>query len=687
MAKNKIILALASLSLAITANAQKAASKKSAASVASKITTLSRVNLPSEKAFQSKDVGISMPAAKKFVDIQIKSVKSPDLVVIPNYQPLPVLDQAKVVVKPEHIAQIPVVKPLDFGAEPLLNETQSDIKNLVEIKPEEYKMIQALIFMEYNKRYDLAMSLFVELMDVPQYSQQATYHYAETALGLKLFSEFREKMLQVSREAKDPMVKKMAVESLVKNMQYLQISDIELVDPVAKQLDVDTVNFPAYLLKKAKYYSEKGNLKEFENALLMIPTDAPEYKEGTLLKAILNYRRGQVDEGITELEVLWPLVEEKKKDQIRNLTALTLARLYFQKGEYKTAYKYYLLVDKTSGQWLQSMVEQAWTQILANDNIGAAGNMFTLHTEFFSKAFAPETYVVRTVGYLNLCQYGDGVHVLEDLNKRYKKVQEELESYQKANSQGMAYYDLVKAFLKNPKQESFDSVPRAFVVELGRHPTYTNIQTQINAYEDENSRFNKVTIDLIRKERDARLEMLKAKNEFTQAQRDGKKGDGLRNLEKKYLSRGVEHLIYSRARNGIKKMREAALARLMKEENILREKAGKNLQVRFGEMVGSLDRLIDQQEVLSYEIYSGAGEHIRYQMAGGEGKQETKAPASLTPDDKDSYAWKFKGEVWDDEIGHYRSSLKNVCPQDENERTPSSENASTDGQDDNEKHN
>lgn len=680
MAKNRIILActftVATLAL-VTAHAQKAAPKKAAQPAGPKITTLNRVNLPTEKTFQPKDVSIQMPSAKTFVEIKAKAGKSPDLVVIPKFQPLPILEQAKAVVKPDHIAQIPVVKPLDLGPEPLLNEPESDVKNLVEIKPEEYKMIQALIFMEYNKRYDLAMPLFVELMEVPAYTQQATYHYAETALGLKLYSEFREKMLQVAKEAKDPMIKKMAVESLVKNMQYLQVSDIELIDPVAKSLDVDTVNHPQYLLKKAKYFSEKGDLKEFENALLMIPTDAPEYKEGTLLKAILNYRRGQLDEGITELEVLWPLVEEKKKDTIRNLTALTLARLYFQKGEYKSAYKYYLLVDKTSGQWLQSMVEQAWTQILANDNIGAAGNMFTLHTEFFSKAYAPETYVVRTVGYLNLCQYGDGVHVLEDLNKRYKQIQQDLESYQKSNSQGMAYYDLVKAFLKNPKQEIFDGVPRSFVVELGRHPTYMNIQAQINAYEDENSRFNKVTIDLIRKEREARLEMLKAKNEFTQAQRDGKKGDSLRKLEKKYLSRGVEHLIYSRARNGIKKMREAALNRLVKEENVLREKAGKNLQVRFGELVASLDRLIDQQEVLSYEIYSGAGEHIRYQMAGGEVKPGDKAPASLTPDDKDNYAWKFKGEVWDDEIGHYRSSLKNVCPQDE-ERTPSSENASTD---------
>jgi hypothetical protein len=33
---------------------------------------------------------------------------------------------------------------------------------------------------------------------------------------------------------------------------------------------------------------------------------------------------------------------------------------------------------------------------------------------------------------------------------------------------------------------------------------------------------------------------------------------------------------------------------------------------------------------------------------------------------KKALNWKFKGEIWEDEVGHYRSSLKNVCPQESN---------------------
>jgi hypothetical protein len=337
--------------------------------------------------------------------------------------------------------------------------------------------------------------------------------------------------------------------------------------------------------------------------------------------------------------------------------------MYFQKGDYKSAYKAYIKIDKSSPSWLQAMVETAWTQILAGDNEGAAGNMFSLHTDFFKRSYAPDTYIVRTVGYLNLCQFGDGMSVLNDLKKRYTPIQQKLEDFQKSNKDADHYYELVKTWLKNTDLQEVEGLPRAFIVELARHPSFTNTQKQINNYEDENNRFNKITIDLIRKEKEARLNMLKAKNELAVLKREKASNEKLSAADRKFLAAGVEHMIVSRAREGIKKMRLLALERLDKEKANLRALAAKTLQGRYNEFVAALANLVDQKEVLSYEIYSGAGEHLRYQMAGGEVKD--REPAALTPEEKESYKWKFKGEVWEDEIGHYRSSLKNVCPADD----------------------
>lgn len=629
-----------------------------------KVKTIPALDIGQEKQIVAQDLNLAPPKPKDFTLKPFTALKSPEFVKI-NYDLTKYYKAGEAaILTTKTTAQMPPVLPLQPFPVYSPIEPTNNVQNLVEIKPEEYKMIQALIFNDFHKKYDLAMSLFVELMDVPQYKQQATYHYATTALSQKLFSEFRHKMIQVATESKDEVLKKMAIESLVQNIKYLEISDIGKIDPLVYAQDIDTAQFPAYLLKKAKFEMDRGNLGEVESSLNQISSAAPEYKEGMLLKSIFNYRQGQLDTAIQDLEIVWPSIEKDKKDSVRNLVALTLARLYFQKSNYAQAYKNYLNVDKSSGQWLQSMVEQAWTQVLSGDNIGAAGNMFALHTNYFQRAYAPDTYIVRTVGYLNLCQYGDGVNVLADLKKKYNTIFTNIKSFQTKNPDSIKYYDLVKTWIKNSSATEVEGLPRSFVVELARHPNYMAIQKQINNYEDENSRFNKITVDLIRNERLARLEMLKAKNALSAAKQQKKSLENIQAAEKKYLADGAEHVIYSKAREGIKKMREAAVARLVNEKRDLVQKAANNLKSRYELFASTLEGLIDQNEVLSYEIYSGAGEHIRYQMAGGE--TENKENRNLAEEKgKDNYQWKFKEEVWEDEIGHFRSSLKNVCPKED----------------------
>ncbi len=628
----------------------------------SKVKEIPKLDIGEEKQIESADWKPQLPVKKELHLIDVKAVNSPKIIPLPTLIIAPV-SPVRPIVDTEIVPQIPAVQFLAAVADPIVETPEATVKNLVEINGDEFKMLQALIFLEYQKKYDLSMSLFVELMDTPEYRYQAMYHYARTAYSLGLYSEFRQKMIQVTKETKDLTLKKLAAESLVQNVKSLETSDIALIEPLVEIFDIDVTSNDTYLLKKAKYYSNKGDLGQLEAALAFIPTTSALYPESLLLKSVFNYRQGQLDLAILDLETAWPLIESDKKNPIRNLSALTLARLYFQKGDYKTAYKTYIKIDKSSPSWLQAMVETAWTQILAGDYEGAAGNMFSLHTDFFKKSYAPETYIVRTVGYLNLCQYGDGMSVLNDLKKRYTPIQEKLDNFQKSNQEADKYYEVVRTWLKNTDLQEVEGLPRAFIVELARHPAFINTQRQINNYEDENSRFNKITVDLIRKEKEARLKMLKAKNEFAVLKRENAPSEKLLTSERKFLAVGVEHVIVSRAREGIKKMRLLALERLDKEKVNLRADAAKTLKNRYSSFVVALNGLVDQKEVLSYEIYSGAGEHLRYQMAGGEVKERT--PAALTPDEKESYKWKFKGEVWEDELGHYRSSLKNVCPTEE----------------------
>src|SRR5690606_8490365 len=63
-------------------------------------------------------------------------------------------------------------------------------------------------------------------------------------------------------------------------------------------------------------------------------------------------------------------------------------------------------------------------------------------------------------------------------------------------------------------------------------------------------------------------------------------------------------------------------------------------------------------------IFSGSGENIRYVSAGGEvkGTKSTRQTASKSHEKGKVFLWDFDGEFWADEIGNYKSSLKDNCP-------------------------
>lgn len=563
------------------------------------------------------------------------------------------VNNAKVFTTSEAFEKIPNVKVLSPVKEPATQEPVTQTVKVDDFQPNDYKLLQALIFLEIHKNYELAMGLFAELIEDPKHRIEALYNYAMTAKGLGLPSEFRQYMLKVSQESKNKEWQQKATEALAANIDILAISDVAAIEPLIQKFDIDVTQNDNYQLARAKYYSEKGQLGLMEDALILIPETSRRYPDALLLTALFNYRQGKVDEAVIQLEKLLEATDDDKSSQLRAVGAMTLGRMQFQKSLYKEAFQSYLKVDKSNPLWLQAMVESAWTQILSEDYEGAAGNMFSLHTDFFKNAFSPESYVVRTVGYLNLCQYGDGMHVLSDMNKRYSPWKKKLEDYKLSHKDSMNYYDTVKNWAKNADLKEVDGLPRSFIVELARHPAFTNIQKQINNFEDEASRFNNVSMTLIKMERE-----LIAKQTEASKQLASKKSEG---AEAKLLSYRIQHHIAKKARVSIKNLRAQSFARIEKEKATLRVQASKALQHRYGEMLTSLDKVLDQNEVLQYELYSGAGEHIRYQMAGGD--VNDKERPELKVEQEKSLNWKFKGEVWEDEVGHYRSSLKNVCPQ------------------------
>lgn len=535
-------------------------------------------------------------------------------------------------------------------------------KDVVEYKDNDFKMLQALIYAEIKKNDAIALGLLIDLLEDKKYRWPATYQYGLVALRLELQSEFRSSLLKVLKDSQDKPLRLKAAQALVQNVKSLEISDIKDVEKYASELDIDTTKFPAYNLARAKYFAEAGDLGMVEDSLLYIRESDPEFSESQVIKGLLLYRKGQLNDAISQLDLFLANPKVDARDEKRSLAAITLGRMLFQKGQYKEAWDSFLKVDKSHPLWLEAMVEQALAQIMVKDYEGASGNMFSLHTDYFKNAFAPETYILRSVGYLNLCQYGDGLQVLNSFKNKYTPLKATLEKAKEAKAKNLNLYETVKLWTKHPELKLVEGVPRPFLIEIARHPAFLNVQKRINNLEDENGRFDKFVIDLIRLEKetfkrasDLRLEIIKAKSD--------KEVKKLKDLEIALNDAQIENAIIKRAKDQVKKVRMAAINRIEKEKVDLKKEAHVALASRFDRLFEQLSYDLDQSDVLMYEIYAGAGEHIRYQMAGGDVSKEKRQ--ELKVEDGKSLKWKFKGEIWEDEIGHYRSSLKNVCAEDD----------------------
>ncbi|MGE3758706.1 MAG: hypothetical protein AB7H97_13170, partial [Pseudobdellovibrionaceae bacterium] len=402
--------------------------------------------------------------------------------------------------------------------------------------------------------------------------------------------------------------------------------------------------------------------------------NAKEYADAMYLRGLISYMSNKVGEALAAQKMLLEYLEKNgRKGDLYSLTALTLARLQFQKGEYKEAYQTYLKVGKDHPLWLQALTEQAWSQILVQDFEGAAGNMFSLHTDYFKHIYKPDSYIVRTIGYLNLCQYGDALQALRALRGTYTPVQAGIKKYKTTHKKDLEYFDTIKLWSKNPKMRAVEELPTTFVFELARHPLFVKSQLKINAIEEQTEKVPVIFKNLVTQERDALKELEQHRTRLGQLKKDAsserspasvkKINEEKTSVENKIIQTQMKHEIAKRSRTSLKALTTSVLKDLDKEKAGNLKIAAKTLKTRFGELEKELDGIIDQVDVLAYEIFSGAGEHLRYQMAGGQVTKKERP--KLTAEQEKQLNWKFTGEIWVDELGHYRSSLKNVCPQDE----------------------
>lgn len=95
------------------------------------------------------------------------------------------------------------------------------------------------------------------------------------------------------------------------------------------------------------------------------------------------------------------------------LARLALARLIFERRDYKAAISMYLAADLPVRERARSLNELAWSYYYDQQYGKALGIIHALRTYYFERLFTPETAVLEMLIYRELCHY-DRVHALAD---------------------------------------------------------------------------------------------------------------------------------------------------------------------------------------------------------------------------------------------------------------------------------
>lgn len=577
----------------------------------------------------------------------------------------------------------PAGKPVTREVVDKVKYTMQDVK---EVKPLPYnpltedqlKMVAALILFEKGNQCHMVMGLFHQLAQLEKTKQEATYHLGACADQLQMNqAAFDSLSGLVSKEDKE--YAKDALKLLAKDLPIVYERDFYKMMTSAKapkQLITDeSRDDVTYRMAKGAYRA--GDFKTSLIYVDQVSEGSEYYDDARFLSAMNSFALKDKKNALRKLETLWKSIEARKEgnSNIRALTAVNLARMHFAMKNYNKALDLYMQVPKDHALWVQALVEQGWTQLALNDFSGAIGNMYSLHSPYFKAVYQPESFVVRTIGYLNICQYGDAYKTLTWMEHDYRDMYDKTSAYLKTKGQPVTVYNTVKSYIRGKSDQSVDGVPYQVWREMARRKDFLNLQVALNDKLDEAKRYEGVNEKIKTEKASIRFRADNSKKQFdiwsgkiAKAKADkgmAKDLDQSRNSLKLERDRTIAYRfqlsILEQSRQGYLDFQKKSQAKLDQTAAAVTTKAGEALLKRASVMQSEMEKLLENNEFLRYEVFAGSGENIRYQVAGGEvSGQVNRIPANVKP--TKMMNWNFDGEYWEDEIGSYRSSLQNNCP-------------------------
>ena len=546
-----------------------------------------------------------------------------------------------------------------------------------EFSKTDIKMLAAVILNQGWKNCEAVMGLFYELRKEADKKKESDFHIGACAAKLKLHTTAFKYLGRLIREENTTYAER-ALDLLSDDLpRDLEPEFAKMILKLKNKAIITQKVQDAVYYRVAKGSYDNRKFKQAKNYASKVSEKSKFGMDALYVSAVSDYALGRKTSAAKQLEKLIAKakVDKDKNKEIMSLASINLGRIKFTQEKFDQALVHFKAVHKNTSLWVRALVEQGWAQLMMGDAPGAIGNMYSLHSPYFTAVYKPESYVVRTIGYLNICQYGDAYKTLSLLETDYRPWRDAVTSYIKRNPASKNYYHTVKRYLTGKSSANVDGLPYQVIREMARQKGFLNAQGAINEKFDEKQRYEGVYAGIRKKKANykwrrgkARERLNKAKALIRQSKTDNSLAPQLNTLKAQVrnesrLITGYDYLIklMDESRRSYKTLYRVDNKVLAKYKKNLEAKAGKSLVSHLKKLKVDMARMLSNNEFLRYEVFAGSGQNIRYQVAGGNTANTQRIPASIKPEK--SLNWSFSGEYWEDEIGAYRSSLKNNCPQ------------------------
>ena len=489
-------------------------------------------------------------------------------------------------------------------------------------------------FKESN--YELAALAFAEIMKDPKTAElhdEAEYLLGKTLYRMKMYHSSLGHFKAILAKGPTNKFFKTGLEWLF-FIAHKTVNETTVLEEVAKYANQE---FPEkfrsefrYLLSRYHFARAKAlddaqqpeeskkSYGEAKRLIQLVTKSDPFYPRAKYLEGTIYFKEGNFPQALEAFKEVVrtnnPRTNEAADPHLRDLAFMQLARTHYGHKQNRYAIYYYDKVSSGSDQWLEALFEGSWAHFRIGAYERALGNLITLSSPFFKEEYFPEALILKAVIYYENCRYREARAILDEFEKTYLPVHNELEKITSANQDAQKYYDILAEIQKrNAETDAKDVKGHGVILERILKLALTDKDLkQVN---------------------DTILEV---------------------ETEQDSIAQKSENFKYS-------DLAKAQTEALKKERSTMIDRAGILAKAKLETELGEIKELLGQALRIKFETSSKEKEFLEQQLGGGAKADVVKKyNFSVAVSDEHQY-WPYEGEYWRDELGTYEYTLTKGC--------------------------